>query len=137
MNTKEENRLPKEILDKGIRRSNEIGWKEQDFIEVVEAAREIPMAIRGGQVQYIFPDGTCELYWLKYDPKPREHTEEWAIFCNRSINECIEKFRGIITTTNFDKEELEWDFLRIKKESGINMSNHRVFILYFDDMGIE
>jgi hypothetical protein len=128
------NRLPKDILAKAIERYNEMGWRQNDFIEVIEAARKIPLAIVGGQVQYVFPGATCELYWLSYDPKGRKPEEEWVAFCNRTADECLEKFKTLIETVDIDKNAIDsFEIIKEKKESGVNISDFRLFIIYFDD----
>ncbi len=38
---KQEERLPKSILDKAIKSTNEFGWRQEDFLEVIEAARKV------------------------------------------------------------------------------------------------
>lgn len=131
---KAENRLPVNILSKSLRRSNEFGWKEDDFIEAVNAAREIPMATIGGQVMYILPEGVCELYWLSYDPEDRKLTEDWLTYCNRTANECIEKFTALIASTDINAAALEnFTFLEEKRKAGVNIERYKAFVLYFDD----
>ena len=132
--TKTENRLPKSILDKAIKSTNEFGWTQNDFFEVVETARQNFIAIIGGQIQYVLADGTCELYWLSYDPDKRQLKEDWLTYCNRTAKECIDKFNQLILTTNFEKEALaSFQFLADKKKSGVNINDYLTFILYFDD----
>lgn len=131
--TKTERRLPQEILDKAIKSTNEFGWKQTDFLEVIEAARQLKMAIIGGQVQYPLPDGTCELYWLSYDTDKRKLNEDWLTYCDRTAKECIDKFNRLILTTDIEKEALTFEFLATKKKSGVNINNYLTFILYFDD----
>ncbi len=131
--TTEEQRLPKHILDKALKSSGEYGWRQQDFSEVIEAARKAKLAIIGGQVQYVLPDGTCELYWLSYDPADRHINEPWLTYCDRSAKECLQKFNKLIATTNIEAEALvNFPFLLDKKENGIDISKFLVFILYFD-----
>jgi hypothetical protein len=131
---KEENRLPKYILDKAIKSGIEFGWKQNDFIEVVQAARQTFMAIVGGQIQYVFTNGTCELYWLSYDPEERQANESWLAYCNRTADECIDKFNNLIRATDIEKEALtHFHFLKDKKKSGVNINDFLTFILYFDD----
>lgn len=132
-----EQRLPKTILDKAVLASNEYGWREEDFAEVVEAARQVPMGIIGGQVQYRFPDATCELYWLSYDPKSRQRGEGWVDYCNRSAKECMEKFNLLISTGNIEKEALEWPFIAEQKSRGVDINKYKIFLLYFNDKGLE
>ena len=131
---KAENRLPANIRSKSIRYSNEFGWKEDDFIEVVNAARDIPMAIIGGQVMYMLPDGVCELYWLSYDTEDRKLTEDWLTYCNRTANECIERFTALVVSTDINAAALEnFTFLEEKRKAGVNIEMYKTFVLYFDD----
>lgn len=126
-------RLPEQVRKKSVECENEVGWHEKDFVEAVEAARQIKLATIGGQVQYHFPDGTCELYWLSYDSTERRVGENWVDYCNRSATECIDKFKTLIATKDIEKEALEWDFIRAKKNSGVNINDFKTFILYFSD----
>jgi hypothetical protein len=131
---KEEIRLPKSILDKAVKSGNEFGWRQSDFLDVVETARQLKMAIVGGQVQYPLPDGTCELYWLSYDPTTRKQNETWSDYCNRTASECTVKFLNLTSKTDFDKEAIDgFDFLKNKKATGTNISDFLTFMLYFDD----
>jgi hypothetical protein len=130
----EEKRLPEAILKKAIKSGNEFGWRQSDFIETVETARKLKLGIVGGQVQYVLPDGTCELYWLAYDPSERQPGEDWINYCNRTAGETVNKFEELIAKTNFEKEALTFNFLKDKKEKGLNIEDNRVFIIYFDDL---
>jgi hypothetical protein len=131
----EEKRLPETILKKAIKSGNEFGWRQTDFIETIETARKLKLGIIGGQVQYVLPDGTCELYWLAYDPDERQPGEDWIKYCNRTADEAISKFNDLVTTTDFEKEALtSFDFLKDKKEKGINIEDYKAFIVYFNDI---
>ncbi len=130
----EEKRLPETILKKAIRSGNEFGWRQTDFIETIETARKSKLGITGGQIQYVLPDGTCDLYWLKYDPDDRQEGEKWIAYCNRTADETINKFKELVTKTDFEKEALTFDFLRDKKLKGIDIEDYKVFIVYFDDL---
>jgi hypothetical protein len=128
-----ENRLPQHILDKAIKIFNEYGWRKEDFIDVVKAAKEIPMAVIGGQVMYFLPDGTCELYWRSYDPADRKPEENWITYCNRTAKECIEKFKVLVTSIDIKAEALTIPFLENKDKEDVNIDDYKVFVLYFDD----
>ena len=130
----EERRLPETILNKAIKSGNEFGWRQTDFIETIETARKLKMGIVGGQVQYVFPDGTCELYWLSYDSNERQADEDWIKYCNRTADETIKEFEDLITSTDFEKETSSFDFLRDKKARGVNIEDNKVFIIYFNDI---
>ncbi len=129
----EEQLLPKSIIDKAIKSGNEFGWKQQDFSEAVKAAKQNHLGIIGGQVQYVLPDGTCDLYWLSYDLTIRKINETWLTYCDRTAKECLDKFNTLIATTDIEKEALTFTFLSDKKKNGVDISEYQTFILYFDD----
>jgi hypothetical protein len=131
---KEEYRLPKKIREKAIESGNELGWKQQDFKEVVEAAWQVPMAILGGQVQYVFNEGTCELNWLSYDSDERQENEEWITYCNRTAHQANQKFDRLIDKTDFVEDSKFFEFLKNKNANGIDIQKHEIFILYFNDI---
>src|SRR5882672_5879643 len=130
----EEKRLPETILKKAIKSGNEFGWRQSDFIETIETARKLKMGIVGGQVQYVFPDGSCELYWLSYDSSERQAGEDWIKYCNRTADETIKKFKDLLTKTDFERETSSFDFLQDKKSKGVNIEDNKVFIIYFNDI---
>jgi len=126
-------RFPQHLIEKATRSDNEFGWKEADVLNVIEAAKQMQMATIGGQVQYVFPDATCELYWLSYDSEDRKRNEDWVTFCSRTAIECSEKFKQL-ETIDIEKEAIKtFGILKIKQQSGVNLSQYRVFILYFID----
>lgn len=134
MINKTELKLDKQILEKAIKSGNEYGWRLDDFRDVIENAISKNLAIIGGQIQFLFPDGICELYWLKYDSTKRENNENWVDYCKRTKKECLEQFDNIIETTNFEKAGLEsFDFLKIKKRNGNNILDYMICIIYFED----
>jgi len=131
---KTELKLDKRILDKAIKSGNEYGWRLHDFKDVIENAMSNDLAIIGGQIQFLFPDGTCELYWLKYDSTKRENNENWIDYCKRTKKECLEQFDNLVESTDFEKAGLEsFDFLKVKKQNGFNILDYMICILYFKD----
>jgi hypothetical protein len=126
--------IPKKILDKDVLSGNEFGCRQSDFADIIETARQNSLAISGGQVQYAFPDGTYELYWLSYDTADKKADETWSAYCDRTAKECLEKFNSLILTTNIEKEALKnFKFLQDKKQSGVDINNFLTFIIYFDN----
>lgn len=128
-----ENRLPVDLLEKSIRSGSEYGWRQNNFLEVVEAARKLQIAIEGGQIQYVFEEGTCELYWLHYYTQEMKAGENWVNYCNRTAKECVDKFNQIIREKNIEKEAID-NFDLVKKEvaNGIVLENHKLFIISFE-----
>ncbi|QMU27676.1 hypothetical protein [Adhaeribacter radiodurans] len=136
--TEEQKYLPSEILLKSTLSGQEYGWKREDFKEVVDYAVKAGLAIIGGQVQFKFPDGTCELYWRKYDTNERKANEDCTSYCNRTKTECLEQFKETPNNQKLIEEGIEsFKFLRAKSEEGINLENHLIFILYFEDSETE
>ncbi len=138
MTETEEKYLPTEILQKAIVSGKEYGWKRTDFKEVVEKAVEVGLGIIGGQVQFKLPDGTCELYWYKYDTKDRKSGENWKDYCQRTKEECLSQFENLPTDKELIKEGIEsFDFLREKNETNVQLEDFLVFILYFNNLETE
>jgi len=128
-------KLPKYLLEISIKNSNEYGWRQNDVLAVITAARAVSLATLGGQVQYIIPAGTYELYWLSYDSTADQKVnEDWLTFCDRSANECSEKFKQLIST-DIESEAIS-SFPEILTNNLItkeNLKEYKVFILYFAD----
>jgi hypothetical protein len=115
-----------------VKSGNEYGWRKDDVLNVIEAARKLGIAIIGGQVQYRLPNATCELYWLSYDSEDRKPNESWIDYCNRAAFECGEKFKSV-AALDIEKELLTSFKLDKVLLSTIILSDYQVFILYFAD----
>ena len=134
MAEKPEKYLPDNILQKAIVSGNEYGWKRVDFKEVLDEAIKVGLGIIGGQVQFNLPDGTCELYWHKYDTSDRVSGESWEEHCLRAKSECLNQFEKIPTDRELIKEGIEnFEFLKAKSDQGLDLEKYLIFILYFND----
>jgi hypothetical protein len=134
----EEKYLPNEILQKAIVSGKEYGWKRDDFKEVVDKTVEIGLGIIGGQVQFKFQDGTCELYWHKYDTTERKPGENWNDYCQRTKKECLSQFEKLPTDTELINEGIQsFDFLKEKDKKNLKLGDFLIFILYFNDLETE
>ena len=128
-----EKKLPKHILEKAIKSGNKYGWKEVDVIDAINSAVESGLAIIGGQIQFVFEDGICELYWLSYDSSKRFKNEDWQEYSKRTANDSIEKLKKIVSR-NIELEAVEnFDFLKDKKSNGIEIYKNMICILYFEE----
>ncbi len=126
--------LPSEILQKAIVSGKEYGWKRADFKKVIDKAVEIGLGIIGGQIQFKLPDGTCELYWHKYDTRDRKSGENWKNYCLRTRKECLNQFENIPTDKELVEEGIKnFDFLKNKSKIGIQLEEYLIFILYFNN----
>jgi len=136
--TIEQKYLPPEILNKSTISGKEYGWDRQDFQNVIEAATEIGLGIIGGQVQFKLPDGTCELYWRKYDTAERVKDEKWTEYRERTKQECLSLFNQLPINKELVNEGIEnFDFLKDKFSEGINLEKYLIFIIYFNDKETE
>ena len=132
MNT--ELKIPKNILNKAIKSRQEFGWRRDDFVDVIDSALSLNLAIIGGQVQFKFPDGICELYWKSYDTKQKLNCENWTDYCLRTHSECLEKFKQFDSNEILIKEGIDnFDFLKKKAVDGVDLEPYLIFILYFQD----
>ena len=132
MPPKEVMQFPQELREKMLVSGGaDWGWKFQDIPAVVQICRALGFAIIGGTVMFILPDGTGEMYWLNADPKKRIIGEIWAQYVERSCFEFTELFSSLIAKTDFEQQIFEWEFLRNKRESGVNVSDLLCFELSF------
>jgi len=104
-------------------------WRFQDIPEVVENCRELSFAVFGGAVIFIFPDGVGELYWLQVYPEYRAVSETWAKYIKRSCSEFLDLFNALMAKANFEKEILEWGFLKKNQDAAEAVMKHLCFEL--------
>ena len=126
--------LPEEIKSKArISKGGEFAWRKTDFEAVISSAKENNLASIGGQAQFIFPDGTCELYWVNFDSTDQKAGESWESYVNRSANEVLFVFRKVVEETDFRKEALEFNFIKNKIETEqIDPLDYLWFVGYFN-----
>lgn len=86
----------------------------------------------GGEVQFIFPYGTYELYWLHYDSQDLKPGEAWASYVDRSASEVVADFKRLCDTTNFRVEAGDWRGIRAEvPEDAIDLIDYLWFVIYF------
>jgi hypothetical protein len=129
----DELRLPGTIRNKAsITPGGEYAWRQADFEEAVGAARNAGLACLGGQVQFQAREGTCEAYWLKYDPEEQRTGEPWEDYVVRSSKETIDAFRQLCGQSDFRVVAREWELLRTKMDGeGYDPVSDLWFVLYF------
>lgn len=131
---KEELILSSEILQKATKRGNEYGWKLSDIPQVLLDAKNKKLANLGGQLQFRFPNATYELYWLDIDSGVKGERESWEAWVIRSYETCLQSFEALIKKVDFVKEaENSFPQIKEKVQTGINIRDFAVFILYFED----
>ena len=123
--------LPQTVLSKASIRGKEYAWQKDDVKEAILAARQQNLATLGGEVQFRIPNGTCELYWLNFDPADKSDSEIWQDYVVQSAHECITNFNDLCMTTDFVKLGKEnFEVLRNMSETE-DIGIYLCFVLYF------
>lgn len=123
--------LPPSLLADSIPSGNELGWRKEKFLAVLNGAATEGFACLGGQFQWVLPDGTCEAYWLNADSSPRETAEPWRAYVKRTEVEVSNTFESLLRTTDFNAEAERFEFLKEKKATGIAVDQYLLFVAYF------
>jgi hypothetical protein len=126
-----EHLLPAEVLQKASVKGSEYAWSFDDVPAVIAAARRCGLATEGGQVQYRFPNATCELYWLNADSTPRRDGEVWSEYVVRSADEVLGGFQRLLADTDFIAEVAGLGYLAEQLAPGVSITPFRCFVLYF------
>jgi hypothetical protein len=126
--------LPPALLEKAeVSPGGELSWRKEDFESVVIAAKKSGLASIGGKIRFVFPDGTCELYWVDYYSESRKQDEKWEDYVERSADEVLEKFRWVCLHTDFEKEANNWKFIKKKiQNEKINPLHYLWFLCMFE-----
>lgn len=82
-------------------------------------------------MQFRIPGGTCELYWLNFDPDDKSDSEIWQDYVVRSAHECITNFNRLCMTTDFVKLGKENFEVLQKMSETEDISAYLRFVLYF------
>jgi len=100
-----EHRLPAALLKRASLCGGEYAWPIVDIPEVIEAARSADLVSLGGQLQFRFPAGTCECYWIDVDPfrsLPRKLSRQEKI--SRSADQALIDFARLVSDVDFTIE---------------------------------
>ena len=123
--------LPREILAKAVMSGGESGWRRGDVLEAVRSAPSVGLAVLGGQVQFLLPDGTCELYWLDYDPSGRHRTEPFPAYAGRSSGETTAALQRVLAMDLVDEGVTSFKHLQRAEAQGVLLEDCLLFIVYF------
>ena len=127
-----ESRLPQEVLARGDLRGNEYAWRRTDLPLVFEAAQAAGLANLGGQVQFRFPDGICELYWQNFDVEPYRSGETWNQVLARTRHDAEIAVSRLPADDELVADGLaHFEFLREKAAAGIDIKPALCFVCYF------
>lgn len=128
--------LPKSLLDNATLNGNEYAWPINVIPEVIEAARKSNLLNIGGQLQFRFPDGICECYWVQIDT----HTSlpenlDWTERVNLTADIALKDFQVLQHSFDFLAEGREGFAIHIDKyiEAGGDIDNVMCFVWYLDN----
>ena len=123
--------LPAEIAAGAIFQGNEYAWPVFLLLETLHRAEAIGYACLGGQFQFRTVQGISEMYWLNADASDRSHEESWQDYCRRSCLEVSQRFREIMSATDFKLEARRWPALSEQVKADFDPLSGLVFVAYF------
>jgi hypothetical protein len=89
-------KLPAEILHRSSLLGNEYAWRPSDIPDVIEAARRADLVNIGGQLQFRFPDATCECYWVEVDTsKSVARSLAWRARVDQTADAALAEFQRL------------------------------------------
>jgi hypothetical protein len=129
-----EDLLPESALATAVRSGNEIGWHPDDLSAALSAAESAECAVVGGQLQFIVPDGTCELYWRAIDSSgPQRASETWFDYVRRSHAEVREALRRLPDMETLVADGVKnFGVLEQLAAAGVDLVKYACFICYFE-----
>ncbi len=117
----------------GITTGAEWVWKPSELPAVFQKAKELKIASIGGNAQFIFPEGVCDLYWISIDFKDKADDETWEEYVVRSNDESFALLTSQVETTDFRRAAAEWAFVRERTlDKGIDPLDYLYYVIYFN-----
>jgi hypothetical protein len=127
-----EAQLSPSILERAVWSGKEIGWRSADVTAALNDARDRQLAALGGQVQFILPDGTCELYWQNYESAAQEAGERWLDYVSRSHDEVAMALSHLPEPAALAADGLaKFEFLREKAAAGLVIEDFLIYVCDF------
>ena len=83
-----------------------------------------------GQFQIRLGATVCEMYWLSADSDARRADESWMEYCRRSASEVGDRFKTLMSKTDFVKEAKGWKVMNEASEQGVDIMQKLVFVAY-------
>jgi hypothetical protein len=106
-------------------------------LAALAAAESVEFAVVGGQLQFLVPDGTCELYWRAIDSSgPQRASETWFDYVRRSHAEVREALRRLPDIRVLVAEAVQnFGVLEQHAATGVDLVKYACFICYFEVEG--
>lgn len=87
----------------------------------------------GGQFQFRFPNGTCEMYWLESNATERLTGEAWSAFAERSAREVLAGIEQLMRSTDWKHEAERWAALEGVVPTDVDPQAFLEFVAYFEN----
>jgi hypothetical protein len=123
--------IPSELTANAGLRGNEYAWDVDDFPAVLTKAKSLGYGCLGGQFQFRVPGVTCEMYWLNADPDERTSDESWPGFSARSCIQTLDRFKQLLSGTDFLAEASRWVDVPELSGAGADPLQYLCFVAYF------
>lgn len=90
----------------------EIVWKQDEVVALINEMIKQDYAPSSWQVQYQFPDATCDLYWVYFQNPQWDTKQDWKKY----VAECYDNFLAAFNdwTENKDIKKEVMDFRNVK-----------------------
>ena len=136
----EQKYLPSSLLAKGNLEGNEYAWPISDIPEVIETARKLSLVSIGGQLQFRFPNGVCECYWVEVDTYKETDLDilNWQERVERSAAAATVGFERLLARYDFIAEGRK-NFSKAFEEyeaKGGDIADVMCFVWYLDAQDI-
>ena len=128
-----ESQLSTEVLELAVWSGREIGWRAADIGRALADARDRQLAVAGGQVQFVLPDGTWELYWQNYEATGREAGEPWLDYVSRSHEEVRLMLDHLPAPEELAADGIAtFPLLGEKVARGLRLEDYLVYVCHFE-----
>lgn len=126
-----EQQLPAPILAKAVILGREYGWRRGDIASAIAAAPSVGLANVGGEVNFVLPEGICDLYWLAFGCRSPRPGEPWDAYVNRSAQETLASLEKILSHDLVRAGVENFASLKEKLEQGVDLEPYLLFVASF------
>jgi hypothetical protein len=97
--------LPKNLRARARLSGNEWAWAVSDIPALIDAGRAAGLLNVGGQLQFRFPEATCELNWIEVDTSEAAQSDlPWRKRVERTAAAALTQFRALCDRYDFLSE---------------------------------
>ena len=129
-------RIDPVVLGQANLRGGEYAWPRAVIPDVIEAVRVSELLNVGGQLQFRFPEGTCECYWVVVDvPKILEPGLARHEQIEKSAQIARAEFDALVKATDFLSEGTNAfsSVFKAQEAAGFHPRDFMCFVWYASD----